>query len=290
MSTQGHRSWICDMESLEQRTFLSATPVFDPPPKAVTLPAVVVRKAATQALIINHNSLSAVSKLSATTMSNIVKTYAVYFAHASVGENILTGLQTLRSANSSRYGLRVVAEDDIPPAKTSKGRIYESNRGNPSWQEKVDLFAKAMSRGWASKVNIAINKFCFIDPDVTLQYYAISNSKGTAMSQLEAKYPKVRFVYTTIPLTTDSDADNIKRNKFNIALRAWAKANKKILLDIADIEAFGADGKQATFNYKGTIYQRLNAAYSEDGGHLNAAGSKRQATAWYALAAGLLNR
>jgi hypothetical protein len=275
------------IESLEQRTFLSAHPAtLDQPPANEA--AIVMRKVSASPTVINHSSIAGVSKLSQTVMNRIATAFNFFFAHASVGGNIVDGMRALRASNAKRYRLAVVSDDDTPPAKTVKGRVYEYDRGNPSWQEKVDTFAACMNGGWAGKVNVAINKFCFIDPDVTLAYYAQGNAAQTAMSQLEAKYPAVKFVYTTIPLTTDSDTDNVKRNKFNIALRNWCKANNKALLDIADIEAWTPGGTQAVFKKSGKTYQKLYSGYTDDGGHLNPTASKRVALAWYALAAKML--
>lgn len=275
------------IESLEQRMFLSAGPaILDQPP--ATAPAIVMGKVSASSITINHNSIAGVAKLSQAVMDRIATTFNFFFAHASVGGNILDGLRALHASSVKRYRLTVVSEDNSPPAKTVKGRIYEFDRGNPSWQEKVDGFAASLASGWAGRINVAVNKFCFIDPDVTLAYYAQANAAQSAMSQLEAKYPSVKFVYTTIPLTTDSDTDNIKRNKFNTALRNWCKANNKALLDIADIEAWTPAGTQTVFKKSGKTYQKLYSAYTDDGGHLKAAASKRVALAWYALAAKLL--
>jgi hypothetical protein len=275
------------LESLEPRMFLTANPALAEPADTAA-PAAIMRRVATMPLLIDHTSIAGVARLSQATMARIASTLNFFFAHASVGGNILDGMNALHSANPTRYKLGVVSSSEAPPAKSAKGRIYGLDRGNPSWKEKVDGFASDLAGGWAAKVNVAINKFCFIDPNATVQYYAVSNARNTAMSQLEAKYPGVRFVYVTMPLTTGSDADNVKRNNFNTALRKWARANGKILFDLADIEAWSPAGKQATFVSGGKTCQKLDSGYAADEGHLNITGAKREALAWYALAAGLV--
>jgi hypothetical protein len=276
-------------EPLEQRMFLSLGPAAAQPADTAA-PAAILRRVATTPLIVDHTSIAGVARLSPATMVRIASTLNFFFVHASVGGNILDGMNALHSANPTRYRLGVVSSSATPPTKAAKGRIYGLDRGNPSWKEKVDGFAGYLAGGWAAKVNVAINKFCFIDPTATVQYYAVSNARKTAMSQLEAEYPNIKFVYVTIPLTTGADADNVKRNNFNTTLRKWARANGKVLLDLADIEAWSPAGKQATFASGGKTCQKLDSGYAADEGHLNITGSKREAMAWYALAAGLLGR
>ncbi len=277
------------VEGLEQRTFLSVSPLLDGPAETAAV-AAIVRRVAVTPLVVDHTSIAGVARIAQATMNRIASTLNFLFTHASVGGNILDGMNALHWSNPTRYKLGVVASSATPPAKSAKGRVYELDRGNPSWQEKVDSFASYLAGGWAAKVNVAMNKFCFIDPDATVQYYALSNARKTAMSQLEAKYPSIKFVYVTIPLTTGTDADNVKRNKFNIALRKWARAHGKVLFDLADIEAWSPGGTQATFTSQGKMYQKLYTGYAADEGHLNTTGSKREATAWYALAAELVSR
>ena len=277
------------VETLEGRMFLSACPVMAGAAETATT-AAIVRRVATTPLIIDHTSIAGVARIAQATMNRIATTLNFLFTHASVGGNLVDGMRSLHSANPTRYKLGVVSTTETPPTTAAKGRIYEFDRGNPTWQEKVDNFAGYLAGGWAAKVNVAMNKFCFVDPDATVQYYALSNAKRTAMSQLEAKYPKIKFVYVTMPLTTGTDAENIKRNSFNTALRKWARANGKVLFDLADIEAWSPGGAPITFTSGGKTYQKLGAGYAADEGHLNSSGSKREALAWYALAAGLIAR
>ncbi|RPI64142.1 MAG: hypothetical protein EHM48_01320 [Planctomycetaceae bacterium] len=239
-------------------------------------------------IIIDHTSVGAVASLPQATLDKVSTDLNFYFAHASVGTNMMTGLASLASQNPSRYKLVGVADDGTPPTTTTKGKVYEYARGNPAWQTKVDNFKTYINNGWANKVDVVLNKFCYIDPAVTLQYYAISNVNSSAMSQLEAAYPNTRFVYMTIPLTTDSNADNISRNTFNDALRQWVITNNKILFDIADIESHNLAGVESTFVSGGKTYDKLYSGFSSDGGHLNDAGQKQVALGFYALGAALV--
>ena len=248
----------------------------------------IVCPVAGAAVVIDHASIAGVDSLPQATMNQIGSDLSFFFAHASVGANIVAGLNQLHTTSPSYYTLTTVYEDAVPPTTTTAGRVYEYNRGNPSWQAKVDGFKTDMDNGWGAKVSVVLNKFCYIDPAVALDYYAISNANGSAMSQLEAAYPGTKFVYMTVPYTTAADSTNAQRNTFNAALRAWVRANNKVLLDVADIEAYDANGTAATFVLGGTTYQRLFDGFSSDGGHLNDAGSQQVAKAFYALGAQLV--
>ena len=60
------------------------------------------------------------------------------------------------------------------------------------------------------------------------------------MSQLEAEYPHVRFVYMTGH--TDGDNDTLDHN--NDLIRRHVEEHNKVLYDFADIESFDPDGNQ----------------------------------------------
>ena len=208
-----------------------------------------------------------------------------YFAHASVGANMIDGLMDLSKKDSKSWPYSTVLTDKVPPAETKPGTVYEHNRGNPGWQAKFDLFASCVSNGWHyPKVNIAMNKLCYIDQTASSRYYIRS------MTNLEAVFPDTIFVYMTMPLTTATDSDNYLRNGFNDNVRQWTKENGRVLFDIADIEAHDSNGAPETFSKRNRTCQRLCDAYTTDGGHLNEAGRQLVARGFYALAAALQDK
>jgi lysophospholipase L1-like esterase len=105
------------------------------------------------------------------------------------------------------------------------------------------------------------------------------------MSALEEAYPGTVFVYTTMPLTTDADADNELRNAYNARVRAYCQAGDKFLFDVADIEAWDPSGNRQTYSWNGQSCDLLYAGYAIDNGHLNATGEAALAKGWYAMAA-----
>jgi hypothetical protein len=203
----------------------------------------------------------------------------IYFTHASVGDNILEGCANLNKSSPGQYPLVKSSVKSSAPGSTKAGTIYEYQRGNPDWSEKIKIFESAVNNGWHDPaVDMAMNKFCYIDPAADWKVYTSS------MAALETRYPNTKFIYWTMPLTVDKDEDAVNRAIFNINLRAWiAGQNNKILFDLADIESWTADGKSQTFTVDGKTYERMVPAYSSDGGHLNSAGEQRVATGLYSL-------
>ena len=237
--------------------------------------------------IINNSAVGSVESLPQNVM-DAIGNQRWLFNHASVGGNIIEGMRTLHSSNPGKFKLAVssVGFDSsngyasAPSGGTMAGNIYECDRGNPGWEEKFNIFERSVQNGgWqASAVDVCMDKLCFIDQN------ADANTYISKMSALESLYPDTKFVYTTIPITTSTDNDNMLRNQYNQKVREYCSANNKLLFDIADIEAHDLNGNECTFN--GNM-QCMFSGYSDDGGHLNQAGQQRVALGWYAVAASL---
>jgi hypothetical protein len=178
--------------------------------------------------------------------------------HASVGGNINSGLDALQSQN----------------AKYNRSRWIFQNRGNPGWQAKVDDLV-AQAAAYSSSYDVLTMKFCYIDSDASFTYYR------DKMLQLETGYPAKRFVWWTMPIETTSNA---ARQGFNDQVRAYARANGKVLFDIADVEAYNAAGQKGIDIYGREI---MWPEWTSDGGHLSSAGAVRVASAWWWLMARL---
>ena len=94
------------------------------------------------------------------------------------------------------------------------------------------------------------------------------------MAALRAAYPNVRFVHFTVPLTTGASSDNVVREKFSSLVRNTYR-NREPVFDLAQVESTRPDGTTESFSG----VRALVAAYSSDGGHLNAVGQQIVATA-----------
>ncbi len=233
-------------------------------------------------LIVDHTAVGQVASYSQGTM-DAIGALRFFFAHASVGDNIMSGLTALHNENSMFYRLTRSLEDAFPPESTTSGVVYDYERGNPGWATKITLFEDYVANGWRMpKVDAVLNKFCYVDPTVDFATYRDS------MIALESAYPDTKFIYATVPLKTSVDGENVLRNQFNNALREWVTANGKILYDIADIEAHDLAGNEYTFTWESVDYQKMYDGYSPDGGHLNDVGSRQAALGFYALGADLV--
>ena len=268
----------------------------------------------TVAASIDHSAIAGVTNTPQAVM-NKVGILRWFFSHASVGGNMITGMNVLRQTDTNRYRLTIYNYDGdnsdgayhggietigtegeadfsaaLAPA-TSNGLIYECLRGNPAWDNKIVCFSNSVAlSGWRfPAVNVAMNKFCWIDPDASPSEYC------AAMSAIEAAYPETLFVYLTMPLTTETDgSDNDARNAFNRYVRSYCTAGNKWLLDLADVEAWSTNGVQDTYVSGSTTNQRMVSAYAVNAGdgnyHLNASGRRQAALAWYALATALFRQ
>lgn len=229
-------------------------------------------------IIVDHTNWNWYDNQSSSVVNN-VSGVKIYFAHASVGSNIMNGFSSLHTADAAKYPLNQVSAGATPPETTPPGTIYHYARGNPGWEAKVTDFATYIGNGWhATSVHIVMNKFCYIDQAADWATYRDS------MLALEAAYPTTKFVYWTMPLMTSGGSSGALRAQFNQNLRDWiATQDNKILFDIADIEAWSPEGVHQMFTYNEQTYEMLYSGYTDDGGHLNATGAARMATGLYSL-------
>jgi len=262
------------------------------------------------AVIIDHSNGTLATNADLTVMTRIGK-LRWFFTHASVGGNITTGMNVLHGSDTNRYRLQIYNYDgddsdwsyhggvatagtegtaayraSATPSVTSNGMIYECMRGNPDWGNKMTCFSNSLvTSGWRfPKVNVAMDKFCWIDP------YADPADYCTMMSRLEGRFPETLFVYLTMPLSGYDFDENDERNTFNCYVRSFCATNSKHLLDVADLEAWNVSGIEQTYDSSGTTNQKMSFDYSLDeygDWHLNSTGRRRMALAWYSLAASL---
>ena len=252
------------------------------------LPAALGGPPAARAEIVDHRAVDGVATLPQEVM-DAIGAQRWLFTHASVGSNMVDGLDDLRALDPLRYRLATswVGFDSgqqrayDPPATTLPGTVYECPRGNPGWAQKLAILDNSVRLGgWREpKVEAVIDKLCYIDEDADAGDYLAT------MAALRASYPHTYIVYATMPLTDGTGSDNVQRNVYNRAVRAACASGAGVLFDIADIEAHDPSGVEHTFSSGGQAYQRLYAGYTDDGGHLNALGRQRVARGWYAVAA-----
>ena len=87
----------------------------------------------------------------------------IYFAHMSVGFNIIQGIQDLES-NSPTVALRIV-ESRKPEALETPGFAHYLNGENGDPLGKITIFRETLDRGVGKVADIAMLKFCYVDFD-----------------------------------------------------------------------------------------------------------------------------
>lgn len=208
----------------------------------------------------------------------------VVFGHESVGFDVIHGLQGLSAADPERY--RVTIQPQIQAAWFSRnkglGEFFFHSNGNAAG--KIDDFAQRVRGGFGDCVEVASMKLCYADMTERSDPQAIFDHWRETFEDLEKAYPKVRFVWWTVPVPQPSRLGE-KRTAINDLIRAYVRENGKLLLDVADIESHTPEG-EAVKHPDGS--ERLFADYGRDqGGHLNDDGAQRVGRAWWWLLARL---
>lgn len=223
---------------------------------------------------------------------NLIKK-KIYFGHMSVGYNIIDGINEILKENKLE-GLKIVETNNIDEFNTPIfGHSKIGINTNP--KSKIDAFVASMDNGLGNKVDIAFLKLCYVDISLTTNIDELFVYYSSKMNELKKRFPKVKLIHFTVPLTTfkklnfiDKLKDfiksiigretekekhiknNVKRNMFNALLRKQYK--EKDIFDLAKFQSTYPDNKIEIFNYNNIDYQALVPAYSSDGGHLNSNG------------------
>jgi hypothetical protein len=233
----------------------------------------------TDPIIVNHTNFDPASLSDA----DIAKAAAldVYFEHASVGQDIVNGIDALGGRYTSdrvswNSEITYPAWSGDPAWFDTHDGLADNQRGNPSNFEKISFFQAAVTPTLSSKIDVASFKFCFIDtPDDA----SLFNSAKAAMETLQTTCPDVVFVWWTMPIETTS---MLQRQIYNDSVRAYCSANSQWLLDIADLESHDDSGSPQV---DGSGRELLYSGYTSDGGHLNPAGAAKMAKAYWKLIA-----
>jgi hypothetical protein len=198
----------------------------------------------------------------------------VFFAHMSVGDDILSGLQALYQARKTNApGIDRFAVGDAPAAVEPGTLVHTAIGENGDPIGKLRHFDEAVRAGLGGSVDVAVLKFCYIDFDQDTDVDALFEEYLTTLNALERDYPKVTFLHATAPLTVGPSGvkqrllgllgrdDNRVREQYNTLMRGTFSSDR--LFDIALLEHTATQaGPEA-----------LDRGYSSDGAHLNETGS-----------------
>ena len=210
----------------------------------------------------------------------------IYFAHQSVGYNILDGVADLLS--NYNQTLNIVETSNVSESGSyffAHSRVGENTRP----ETKIDDFSEKLNSGLGDSVDIALLKLCYVDINPDTDVDSLFTNYKKTMDNLDELFPDTLFVHSTVPLTTNetglkpfikkiigrelwADASNLKRQEYNELLRN-EYANKGTLFDIAKIESTKSDGSRNVHSLNGKEYFSMVPEYTSDGGHLNEKGS-----------------
>jgi len=231
------------------------------------------------------NSVNSVTKKKWKRMAN----KKIYFAHQSVGFNIIDGIKDIMS-ETSLVNLHIVEMNKL--GKLDQPGFYHGrvgNNGNPL--SKIDDFSRQMNSGIGETADIAFFKFCFVDIDMDTPVREVFEHYKKTMNQLKRKFPETQFVHFTSPLSKTLTSwktkvkvligkkdiweydYNIRKNEFNDLLRHYYDG-KEPVFDIAYFESTYPDKERSTFIKNGEKYYDLVPEYTYDDGHLNEIGRK----------------
>lgn len=212
----------------------------------------------------------------------------VLFGHQSVGANLLEGLRAL--AQGEGVALRIAEVKGAPELRPGTfGHVFVAENGDP--RRKLASFTTALE---GAEPDVALVKFCYVDFDAGTDARALFSAYEATLRDLRAKHPRTTFVHVTAPLLADEGilkalakkllgkktgavASNARREEFNALLREAYPGEP--LFDLARVESVDSSGQPVSARLDGKPVPMLAGEYTDDGGHLNAAGSWRAALA-----------
>jgi hypothetical protein len=212
-----------------------------------------------------------------------------FFAHQSVGRNILDGLRMVMKQNPAIH-LNIVESESL--SDLTPGTLMHANVGkNRQPESKIDEYRDALDSGLGNKVDVAFLKFCYVDMSGTREPQTLFNLYQRSIEALKAKFPKTTFVHFTLPLESipsglktgikdligrevPERTNNVKRAEYNQLLRE-AYAGKDPVFDLAHLESIDpSTGKAIKFTLDGREYEAMAPDNTSDGGHLSETGKR----------------
>jgi hypothetical protein len=174
------------------------------------------------AVIAGHEAAVAFDTLPLNLLDFIRDNYRIYYGHTSHGSQIMTGLNML-ATQSADYAL--------PDFHEVSGDL--GYNGDVTWASSTRTFLEAHP----GEYNVVMWSWCGGVSDNTtagIQTYL------DTMSQLEADYPFVTFIYMTGHLDGTGTSGNLYAR--NDQIRVFTSTNRKALFDFADVESYDPAG------------------------------------------------
>jgi hypothetical protein len=213
-----------------------------------------------------------------------VASMRIFFAHQSVGNDILDGVRQL--ASTSGVPIRIVestTRSGVPPSSLGHTRIGEN--GKP--YGKLKSFDAAIGAAQMGR-EVAVMKFCYVDFSAETNAKKLFADYLATISEIKRRNPDLTIVHATVPLTDIQTGlkthlkqllgrpaygvvENQRREEYNSLLRQ-AFGGREPVFDIARVESTTPDGSTAATSWKNQNVRKLASIYTDDGSHLNVDG------------------
>jgi hypothetical protein len=206
----------------------------------------------------------------------------VFFAHQSVGDNIINGVSALvkQDHGASLDVIRLASAADA-----AGGFLAHASLGvNGDPRGKTDAFVSALEGGLGQNLDIALQKYCFIDFEPTTDAQQIFSYYQQGVQRIHGEFPNLTVVHVTAPLMTVQAGPkafvkkllgrapgqfeaNVVRERFNELMRQTY--GREPVFDLARLESSrpGAPSRISS-SFKGATAYGLLPEYTTDGGHL----------------------
>ena len=225
----------------------------------------------------------------------------IYFAHQSVGGNIMSGLESILSGRDT--ALKVVKSND-PNSVAGPALVhFDVGKNEDPASKNADLLRVLDARPKPDSAMVLL-KYCYIDVNLGTDIDKVFEGYRQTVAQVRAKHPDVTLVHVTMPLTVDASGPkatinhligrptfrdvNAKRNRFNALLRKEYATEP--LFDLARLESTRPDGSRQQATHKGETVYAMAPEYTNDGGHLTPEAQKQIASQFLSMLASVRGR
>ncbi|MDR2172644.1 MAG: hypothetical protein LBE32_00290 [Burkholderiales bacterium] len=217
-----------------------------------------------------------------------VSSRRIFFAHNSVGNNVLRGGQGTGGGGVEDIASTIPLRSGTQPNTPGITDVYTSSTGhgaNGDPRAKIAGFVTLMNNG-GHQAQIAFLKLCYIDFESWGGATSVGTVEGaealfahyqTTLNTLQQTYPNVTFVHVTSPLYIRGSSyapATAARHHFNQRMRQTYGSR---VFDLAAIESIDRNGNPV-FSLD-NVSPALAGDWSADGSHLNDVGSARVAGA-----------
>src|SRR5262245_51946641 len=127
-----------------------------------------------------------------------------YFAHQSVGADIVTGLGELAERSESVANVDVMEYHQAnSPAAANPDRlviIHQRVGANREPLSKIAAFRATLDTRQGPEIDFAMLKFCYVDVVTAAEAQSLWGHYENMIEQLSTAHPEVRLVHCTVPL------------------------------------------------------------------------------------------